>query len=146
MNDSDDVKDGDRIEGLEQLTRSLAPSRDLWPGIQARLRRRRSPAAALRAAVRPYPLMQFALAASLVAGVGAMFTLSLQQQGLAPAALQATLPLGQDSRAIVVANLSIVDDAERQLRQALKKHPDSQPLLSLLESTQHRARDLRALL
>jgi len=129
-------EDTDRIEGLEQLTRSRAPSRDLWPGIEGRLRARRS----------RYPLMQFALAASLVAGVAAMFTLSLPQQGLAPGALQAALPLGQDSRAIVVANLSIVDDAERQLRQALKKHPDSQPLLSLLESTQHRARDLRALL
>ncbi len=136
MNEIDDGKEGDRIEGLEQLTRSRAPSRDLWPGIQARLHARRS----------RYPLMQFALAASLVAGVAAMFTLSLQQQGLAPAAWQAALPLGQHSRAIVVANLSIVDDAERQLRQALKKHPDSQPLLSLLESTQHRARDLRALL
>jgi hypothetical protein len=134
--DSDNVKDADRIEGLEQLTRSLAPSRDLWPGIQARLQARRS---------RRYPLMQFALAASLVAGVAAMFSLSLQQQGLAPG-VQAALPLGQHSRAIVVANLSIVDDAERQLRQALKKHPDSQPLLSLLESTQHQARDLRALL
>jgi hypothetical protein len=131
--------DTDRIEGLEHLTRARAPSRDLWPGIEARL-------AARRSAVRSYPLMQFALAASLVAGVAAMFTLSLQQQG-APGPLQAAaLPLGDHSRAIVVANLSIVDDAERQLRQALKKHPDSQPLHSLLESTQHRARDLRAML
>ena len=136
MTDIDTVKDADRIEGLERLTRARAPSRDLWPGIASRLRPRRS----------RYPLMQFALAASLVVGVAAMFTLSLQQQGLAPGALQAALPLGQDSRAIVVANLSIVDDAERQLRQALKKHPDSQPLRSLLESTQHQARDLRALL
>ncbi len=146
MNEIDDGKDGDRIEGLDQLARSRAPSRDLWPGIEGRLRARRSPTTALRAAVRSYPLMQFALAASLVVGVAAMFTLSLQQQGLAPDALQAALPLGQHSRAIVVANLSIVDDAERQLRQALKKHPDSLPLRSLLESTQHRARDLRALL
>ncbi len=141
------MKDDDRIEGLDQLARSRAPGRDLWPGIESRLRARRSPTAALRAAVRYYPMMQFALAASLVAGVAAMFTLSLQQQGAAPGALQiAALPLGDHSRAIVVANLSIVDDAERQLRQALKQHPDSQPLLSLLESTQHRARDLRAML
>lgn len=133
----DNGKEGtDRIEGLDQLTRSRAPARDLWPGIEARLAARRS----------RYPLAQFALAASLVAGMAAVFTLSLRQQGHAPGALQAALPLGQDTRAIVVANLSIVDDAERQLRQALKKHPDSQPLRSLLESTQHRARDLRALL
>ena len=136
MNEIDDGKDGDRIEGLDRLTRARAPDRDLWPGIASRLRPRRS----------RYGLAQFALAASLVAGMAAVFTLSLQQEGLEPGALQAALPLGQDSRAIVVANLSIVDDAERQLRQALKKHPDSQPLLSLLESTQHRARDLRALL
>jgi hypothetical protein len=128
--------DTDRIEGLDQLARTRAPSRDLWPGIEARLHARRS----------RYPLMQFALAASLVAGMAAMFTLPLRQQAVAPGALHAALPLGDASRAIVVANLSIVDDAERQLRKALKKQPDSQPLRSLLESTQHRARDLRAML
>lgn len=136
MNEIDDGKDGDRIEGLDKLARARAPSRDLWPGIESRLRPRRS----------RYGLMQFALAASLVAGLGAVFTLTLRDAAVAPALERAALPLGDHSRAIVVANLSIVDDAERQLRQALKKRPDSQPLRSLLESTQHRARDLRALL
>ena len=133
----DNGKEGtDRIEGLDQLARSVAPSRDLWPGIHARLHARRS----------RYGLMQFALAASLVAGLAAVFALTLRGGALPEVLQTASLPLAHDSRAIVVANLSIVDDAERQLRQALKKHPDSQPLRSLLESTQHQARDLRALL
>ena len=135
-------EDTDRIEGLERLTRARAPSRDLWPGIQARLHARRSPTAALRAAVRSYPLMQFALAASLVVGVAAMFTLSLQQQGIAPGAL----PLSHDSRAIVEANLSIVRQSERQLRQALKHDPNSTTLRSLLASTENRQRTLTAML
>lgn len=130
-------QDTDRIEGLDQLARARAPERDLWPGIALRLRPRRS----------RYGLMQFALAASLVAGMAAVFTLSLQRQPRVPGAPETTaLRLGDDSRAIVVANLSIVDQAERELRNALKKQPDSQPLRSMLESTQHRARDLRALL
>ena len=129
--------DTDRIEGLDRLTRARAPDRDLWPGIASRLRPRRS----------RYGLAQFALAASLVAGMAAVFTLSLQRQPVAPGALEtAALGLGSDSRAIVEANLSIVDHAERELRDALKKQPDSQPLRSLLERNQHRARDLRALL
>lgn len=136
MNEIDTGKDGDRIEGLERLARTRAPERDLWPGISARLApRRRS----------RYPLFQLALAASLVTGLASVFTLSLRGSPSADAP-SAPLALSNDSRAIVQANLSIVEHSERQLRQALKKQPNSQPLLSLLESTQHHARDLRAML
>jgi hypothetical protein len=135
-------EDQDRIErpveGLERLARTHAPQRDLWPGIQARLRPRR------RA---PYALVQFALAASLVAGVAALFTLSLGPLGTAPGALEvASLPLSHDSRAIVQANLSIVRHAERELRRALEDNPDSPDLRALLASTENRQRTLSALL
>ena len=127
----------DRIEGLDRLARSAAPARDLWPGIRARLKPRRS----------RYPYFQLALAASLVAGLASVFALTLRAGPEAGGAFTtAAMPLASDSRAIVVANLSIVVDAEQQLRRALKKHPDSEPLRSLLESTQHRAHDLRAML
>ncbi|MGH8028385.1 MAG: hypothetical protein ACREO3_00470 [Arenimonas sp.] len=129
-------ENSDRIEGLETLARSRAPSRDLWPGIESRLHARRS----------RYGLMQFALAASLVAGLAAVFTLTLRDGAVGGAPDVAALQLGRDSRAIVEANLSIVRQAERELRQALKRHPESAPLRSLLASTENRARDLRAML
>ena len=125
--------DTDRIEGLDQLARSRAPSRDLWPGIEARLNGRRS----------RYPVMQFALAASLVAGMASVLTLNLRAPDLAPHAAQ---PLSHDSRAIVEANLSIVRQSERQLRQALRQHPKSATLRSLLASTENQQRALSALL
>jgi len=128
-------EDNDRIKGLESLTRSVAPSRDLWPGIHARLHERRS----------RYGLMQFALAASLVAGLAAVFTLTLRE-GAAPAGLTVARPLSHDSRAIVEANLLMVEQAEHQLRQALKHNPDSPNLRSLLASAEDRQRALSALL
>jgi hypothetical protein len=131
-------EDDDRIEspvpGLDRLARSRAPERDLWPGIAPRLRRRHRPA---------YPFVQFALAASLVAGLAAMFTLSL---GPVAGPVAAPLPLSHDSRAIVEAHLSIVHQAERELRRALDDDPDSPALRSLLASTENRQRALSALL
>ena len=136
MNTNDE--DSDRIEGLDRLVRAQAPSRDLWPGIHARLAvRRRSREG----------LVRFALAASLVAGLAAMFTLSLGRIGPVPGvAAVAAAPLSDDSRAIVEANLSIVKHAERELRRAIEQNPDSPTLRSLLASTENRQRALTALL
>ena len=130
----------DRINALERLPRRRTPERDLWPDIEARLRPRRS---------RSYPLLQFALAASLVAALAAVMTLGLRDAALGPAGADrasAPLALTDDSRAIVEANLSMVRQAERQLRQALKQDPDSTSLRSLLQSAEHRQRALRAML
>lgn len=134
-------EDDDRIEapvpGLDRLARSRAPQRDLWPGIEPRLARRRRS---------PWALAQFALAASLVAGLAAVFTLSLGTLGTAPGEFAAPLALSDDSRAIVQSHLSIVRGAERELRQALRQDPDSTTLRSLLASTENRQRALSALL
>ena len=129
-------EDSDRIEGLERLARARAPERDLWPGISARLKARRRSR---------YGLVQFALAASLVAGLAAVFTLSLNP-GAAPGLADEAMPLSHDTRAIVEANLSIVKQTERQIRQALEEDPNSATLRSLLASTENRQRALSALL
>jgi len=131
-------EDTDRINALERLPRHRSPGRDLWPGIEARLQPRRS----------RYALMQFALAASLVAGLAAVFTLGVRDSAPAPGALEtaSALPLGDDSRAIVEANISLVRQAERQLKQALREDPDSPTLRSLLASAENRQRSLRAML
>jgi hypothetical protein len=128
----------ERVRGLERLPRRRAPERDLWPGIEARLKPRRS----------HYPVMQYALAASLVAGLAAVFATSLREAAIAPVEVAAAAPpqLTDDSRAIVEANLSMVRTAERQLRQALRQDPDSTALRSLLASAQNRQLALRALL
>lgn len=141
--------DTDRINVLERLPRRRTPERDLWPGIAAQLAPRRSLTAALRAAVRHYPLTQVALAASLVAGLAAVFTLGLRDATLTPSGLEiavAPRALSSDSRAIVEANLSLVEQAERELQQALKQQPESTTLRSLLRSAEHRQRALRAML
>ena len=143
MNDNED-----KIEGLDRLARSVRPRRDLWPGIQARLapRARRS-----RWAI-GYSGMQMAVAASVVAGLGGLFSL---QMARAPRPATATTQsvayagfgtLEPHSRAIVKANLKIVTSAEQQLRQALVTDPDSAALRNLLASTENRGRALRALL
>lgn len=134
----DDGRD-ERARGLERLPRRRGPERDLWPGIEARL----APRGARRARV---PL---ALAASLVAGLALVAMLSLRDTGPGPApdsvaAAATPLPLTDDSRAIVKANLSLVRHAERELQQALKQDPDSEALRSLLASAEHRQRALSA--
>lgn len=130
----------DRINALERLPRRRMPERDLWPGIESRLSpRRRS----------RWPLVEFALAASLVAGLAAVFTLGLRDAALPGAGLDvaaAPSQLTDDSRAIVQANLSMVEQAERELRKAMKQDPESASLRSLLQSAEHRQRALRAML
>ena len=139
MNEDDDLME-ERIDGLDRLARTRAPSRDLWPGIQARLARRRRSR---------YGWGPFARAASLGAGLAAVFTLALGPAGTGarPGAIEAAaLPLPTHSRAIVEAHLSIVRQAERELRRALEDDPGSATLRSLIASTENRQRELTALL
>jgi hypothetical protein len=142
----------DRIEGLEHLRRERVPQRDLWPGIETRLRPRRRRGAAW-----------LALVASLLAGLTVVLSLAvrrdvphpgqpeMQAGGTAaqtgdPGSAGRALPLDDDSRAIVKANLALVRQAERQLRQALRNDPDSPALRSLLASTEQHQNHLSKLL
>ena len=134
-------EDTDRINALERVPRRRSPERDLWPGIEARLAPRRRASR--------YPWVQFAVAASLVAGLAAVMTLGLRDANLtspARTASAAPVALGDDSRAIVQANLSLVEQAERELKKALKQDPESTTLRTLLRSAERRQHTLRAML
>lgn len=134
-------EDTDRINALERMPRRRSPERDLWPGIEARLAPRRRASR--------YPWVQFAMAASLVAGLAAVMTLGLRDAALTPSAGTASatpVALTDDSRAIVQANLSMVEQAERELKKALKQDPESTTLRTLLRSAERRQHTLRAML
>lgn len=127
------MNDDDRLD-LSALRRARAPERELWPQIEARLKPRRS----------RWAQAQFALAASLVAALAAVFTFALPR---APADEEAFAAVRDDSsRAIVEANIGLVRDAERELQAALRQHPESDSLRALLARTQSRQRELSALL
>jgi hypothetical protein len=138
MNPSEDSP----IAGLRELPRQLTPARDLWSGIAPRLRRRRN----------PQPWIGFALAASVMLALAVQLRLQPEavtesmptQAAAAPLALAAAMPAYQ--RALVKANLKIADDAENQLRRALRRQPGSESLQRLLQSTHRQQRELRQLL
>jgi len=138
-------QDTDRINALERMPRRRNPERDLWPGIEARLAPRRRAAR--------YPWAQFALAASLVAGLATVMSLGLRDAALMQGGATAAGGSGPalrartfDTQAIVQANVSLVEQAERELKQALQQHPESTSLRSLLRSAEQRQRTLRAML
>ena len=157
MNEFDPRRDADGAEapvpGLVSLKRDMAPQRDLWPGIGSR--RMRAP---WFAAV--------GIAASLLlvlsASVGIQSLRGSRPEPLhAPASL-ATLGTGRDvhdaallpttsklhpeTRALVKANLKIVDGAENQLKRAIAADPESAYLKSLLESAHQQKEQLHVVL
>jgi len=152
-NDDDDV----RLPGLEQLSMSSMPERDLWPDIASRLPPQRK---------RGAPLWALAAAASVLAAVGGFVAWQVQDPRLsdtpidvAPASVAAaTLNPGASrqyvamathqpgDRALVKANLRIVDDAQSELRRAIATDPDSAYLRRLMSQTESRQRELRELL
>lgn len=146
---------------LPALRRDYMPDRDLWPEIEARLRaqrwrRLRGPLATAAA-----------LAASLVLGLGlqvlrtsgeptpphaplrasaevvAAMQESAPERSLRPVSLAAVAP---ETRALVRANLKIVNSAEAQLKRALASDPDSAYLERLLLAAQQQKQDLRTVL
>lgn len=143
MNRHDD--DPGPVPGLSGLRLDQPPGRDLWPGIQARLRPRRS---------RWVDVSRAAIAASLVAGIALAVISRVQQSSPgaeAPAAAEPQIArtpavIEDQDRALVHANLQIVDSAEQQLRHALEQDPESRSLQRLLTATQAQRRDLRKLL
>ena len=136
---------------LAKLPPEVAPGRDLWPGIAARIGR---PA---RAVLRP--LWAYGLAASLLVGVGAAgmwFSLSRQAGGPPQVASLATSTAGGDTayfaaraayaegsvqnaqnlspatREVILKNLRIIEGSMQDIQQALAKDPNNAQLRGLL--------------
>jgi hypothetical protein len=143
---------------LPQLPREMEPSRDLWPGIAARLQ----PPVARRHAGLAWGL---ALAASvLVAIVGWRLTTAPAANAPAPLAAQsdpAVHVVQAEERAITLEyratlagyeqlqmpaeiqpGLDVLDASARDIRSALAAHPDSPRLLQQLQRTYSRRLEL----
>ncbi len=170
-----DPVDRDRLElpaGLRQALQALAtdqaPSRDLWPGINGRLQARRGGNNSPR---RPWLAALAALAACLVVAFSvvvnrgpahsAAASVASSKAPLRPSAavLAATLdnghdaelrpasyrPISRETRALMRANLKIVESAETQIQRALTDDPDDAAYLqSLLDSARAQQRHLSA--
>lgn len=139
------------IAGLRELRRDQAPSRDLWPGIAARLPPRR----------RGLPGWIGYAAAASVAAVVALGWLQQTPPVGEPVAIERVAatpaPHGKnlnamlayspsENRALVKANLKIVESAESQLRHALEQDPDSRLLRRQLARMQDQDQELRQLM
>ncbi len=141
---------------LAALRKEHLPAHDLWPGIEAAIHARRARAWRM-------PLWGgAALAASLVMVLG-LSVLHGERRGkplqAPPAVAAAQLaeahaaairdvvnrPLHGETRALVRANLKIVNNAEEQLKRALAEDPDGEYLKSLLASARSQQTQLAAL-
>ena len=144
------------IPGLAALKRDSAPQRDLWPGIESRIR-----AQQVRRQRTPW-LVAVGVAASLLmvlsASVGLEGLRGTHQPLHAPAnlpvaaaaidnsLLPATNRMHPETRALVKANLKIVDSAENELKRAIAADPDGEYLKSLLNSTRQQKEQLHVVL
>ncbi|HEV2212525.1 MAG TPA: hypothetical protein VGS99_04185, partial [Gammaproteobacteria bacterium] len=137
---------------LDRLPRSVEPSRDLWPGIAGSLSNQRVP--------RPQPLWNYAMAASLLIGVGAAglwFSLSqrlapqtvnvaqlapangedaylLQRAAFAERSIQNAPNLAPATRTVIMNNLKIIENSIAQIQQAVIHDPSNPQLQGLLTS------------
>ncbi|MBV8062556.1 MAG: hypothetical protein JOY51_03125 [Nevskia sp.] len=145
------------IPGLDALRRDRTPQRDLWLGIDSRIRAQR-----VRRSRAPWQAA-VGIAASLLVVLSAAVTLQNQgsiHQPLSSANSEVPLPaqprdnlllpatarLHPETRALVKANLKIVDSAENQLRRALAADPDGEYLKSLLNTARQQKEQLHVVL
>jgi hypothetical protein len=143
------------VAGLAALKQDRAPSRDLWPGIDSRIRARQ-----IRRQRTPW-LAAVGLAASLVLVLGATVGINELRpkarplaapvgESLAaagdPALLPASNRMHPETRALVKANLKIVNSAESDLKRAIAADPDDAYLRSLLASAQQQKEQLHIVL
>lgn len=139
------AEDDAPIAALRGLDLSAQPSRDLWPGIEARLvpRRRR---------VSANGWMSLAAAACVMLIVGLAFVPPHPEAPMprvdtvASAAGVPDLRAIAGSRALVKANLQLSRNSEMQIRRALQQDPDSASLHRLLLSTRARSEELHRML
>ncbi|HZP11134.1 MAG TPA: hypothetical protein VFB36_01800 [Nevskiaceae bacterium] len=144
MNEHD--RDDEAVPGLRGLRMHEQPSRDLWPGIATRIALKRS---------RNRNVFLAAAACTLIA-ISAMLSLRMTEAPaptkaplVAPPELAAmTLPRAdlRANRALVKANLKLTQNAESEVRKALRQSPDDPSLKRLLDSTRAQKRELHDLL
>ena len=146
---------------LRELPREVDPSRDLWPGIEARLARRPR-------AVRP--LWAYSLAASVLLAVaaGALWSVGLhhergtpqeivargtspqdtyfaQRAAYAEQSVQSATNLAPATRGVILKNLRIIESSMQDMQAALDKDPNNPRLRALLfDLYQNEARLLAA--
>jgi hypothetical protein len=133
------------IPGLAGLRKPGAPSRDLWPGIDSRIRARQ-----LRRQRAPW-LAALGIAASLLLVLSASVGLQDLRGRRAPLHAPSNWPIvatagdnnllpasnrmHPETRALVKIDMKIVDGAENQIRRAIAADPDDAYLKSLLAAT-----------
>lgn len=155
------VNDDKLQKAVDRLARDIAPDRDLWPGIAARIGRKRS----------HRPLWAYGLAASLFLAVGAgSLWLGLAHRapetGAAPQlaatqspdaayfaeraafaenTVQSAPNLSPATRAVILKNLQVIEGSMQQIEQALEQDPNNPRLRALLyDLYQNEARLLAA--
>lgn len=146
------------IPGLSALKRECAPERDLWTGIDSRIRAQR-----IRRQRAPW-MIAVGVAACLVVVLSASIGMQrldgkradplrapveMARLGMASdsaSLLPATNRMHPETRALVKANLKIVDNAENQLRRAMAADPDDAYLRSLLSTARQQKEQLHVVL
>lgn len=155
-------------DALQALPREQAPGRDLWTGIAARIDRRQP-----QRHRRPWLAAAASLAASLIVVLGIHVerapapaaaiaktplrpsaevfaaTIGYTRGGEEAAALRRASyrPIPREERALVRANLKIVNTAEAQIEKAMAADPDDAAYLqALLDSARQHQQGLRAAL
>ncbi len=148
---------------IKRLPREVQPDRDLWPGIDARLKPRRA----------VQPLWTYSMAASLVLAVaagGLWFGIGMHQKAATPQETVATGPsnpatdayfaqraayaeksvqtatdLSPATRGVILKNLRIIESSMQDMQAALDKDPNNPRLRALLfDLYQNEARLLAA--
>jgi hypothetical protein len=146
---------------LKQLPREVQPGRDLWPGIEARLKPRRA----------MQPLWSYSLAASLLMAVAAgglwiglgahqkqatpqvivasgnadSDTYFAQRAAFAENSVQTATDLSPATRQVILQNLHIIEGSMQNIQDSLDKDPNNPRLRALLfDLYQNEARLLAA--
>ncbi|HWY25411.1 MAG TPA: hypothetical protein VNX47_10860 [Nevskia sp.] len=144
------------IPGLSGLKRDQAPERDLWSGIDSRIRaqrirRQRAPwQAAVGIAASALLVLSAVIGVQnlgshhepLHSGGSEMPLPAVASDNLLPT----TARLHPETRALVKANLKIVDSAENQLKRALAADPDGEYLKNLLVTARQQKEQLHIVL
>ncbi len=141
-------RDDEFRAALQGLRQEQMPERDLWPGIEARIG---AHAGVSGRRARTWRWIGYAAAAGIVGAVSLGVWQAQPPAGAPGAGLEPSVSAGANAygettpgivvpqeRALLKAHLSIVKDAERQLRDALDQDPESESLRRLLDSMQQR--------